>query len=107
MRYHWGLGIGHLHTHGLTSTFPWNPNQPRDADAPDSSPENPEDSTGDVELNATGFDKNACDESVNLEMTLDECDLEGWEDAESNTSEADCGNGDDESEDDFEEMYEL
>ena len=39
-------------------------------------------------------------------MTLDECDLEGWKDVESNTLEADCGNGNDESEDDFEEMYE-
>jgi hypothetical protein len=106
MRYHWGLGVGHLHAHGLTSTPPWNPDQPRDANAPDGSSANPEDPIGDVESNAPGFDDNACDESVNLEMTLDERDVEGWEDVESDTSETGCGNGDDESEDDFEEMYE-
>ena len=106
MRYHWGLGIGHLHAHGLTSTFPWNPDQPRDVDAPNNTSENPEDPTDDLEPNATGFDSNTCDESVNPEMTLDERDLEGWEDVESDTSETGCGNGDDESGDDFEAMYE-
>ena len=39
-------------------------------------------------------------------MTFDERDLEDWEDVESDTLETGCGNGDDESEDDFEEMYE-
>jgi len=38
-------------------------------------------------------------------MTLDELNLEGWEDMESDTSETSCGNGNNESEDDFEEMY--
>lgn len=106
MRYHWGLGVGHFHAHGLTSTSPWNPDQPRDAGVPDNSSANPEDPAGDVESNATSFDSNTCDESVDPEMTLDERDLEGWEDVESDTSETGCGNGDDESEDDFEQMYE-
>ena len=106
MWYHWGLGIGHLHVHRLTSTSPWNPDQPRDADAPDNSSAHPEDPTGDVESNATSFDNNTCDETVNPEMALDEHDLKDWEDMESDTSETGCGNGDDESEDDFEEMYE-
>ena len=105
MKYHWGLGVGHLHVHGLTSTSPWNPDQPRDADAPDGPSANHEDPIGVVELNATGFDGNPCDESVNLEMNLDEHDMEGWEDVESDTLETGCGNGDNESEDDFEEMY--
>ena len=106
MRYYWGLGIGHLHVHGLTSTSPWNPNEPRDADAPDNLSTNPEGPISDVEPNAMGSDGNACNGSINLEMTLDECDLEGWEDVESDTLETGCGNGKDESEDDFEEMYE-
>ena len=62
--------------------------------------------TGDLEPNATSFDSNTCDELVNPEMALDERDLEGWEDMESDTSETGCGNGNDESEDDFEAMYE-
>ena len=106
MQYHLGLGIGHLHVHRLTSTFPWNSNQPRDADTPDSSFTHPEGPTGDVESNATSFDNNTCNKTVNPEMALDECDLEGWEDMESNTLETGCGNGEDELEDDFEEMYE-
>ena len=61
---------------------------------------------GDVESNAMGSDGNAHNGLINLEMTLNECDLEGWEDVESDTLETGCGNGKDESEDDFEEMYE-
>ena len=106
MWYHLGLGVGHLHVHRLTSTSPWNSDQPRDTDAPDNLSAHPEDPTGDIESNATSFDNNTCDETVNPEMALDERDLEGWEDVESDTSETGCGNGDNESEDDFEEMYE-
>ena len=105
MRYHWGLGVGHLHAHGLTSASSWVPDQSRDTDAPEISSTNPEDPTDDLEPHVTDFDSNACDESVNPEMTLDERDLEGWEDVESDTSEAGCGKGDDDSEDDFGEMY--
>ena len=106
MQYHWGLDVGHLHVHGLTSTTSWKPNQLRDTDAPDNLSTHPEDLTGDIELNATSFDNNTCDEMVNPEMALDEHDLEDWKDIKSNTSETGCGNGNDESEDDFEEMYE-
>ena len=62
--------------------------------------------TGDLEPHVTDFDSNACYKSVNPEMTLDELDLEGWEDVESDTLEVGCGKGDDNSEDDFGEMYE-
>jgi hypothetical protein len=96
MRYHWGLGVGHFHAHGLASTSSWTSNQSRDTDAPDNSSTNP-DPTSDFESHVTDFDN---------EMTLDERDLEGWEDVESDTSEAGCGQGDDDLEDDFGEMYE-
>ena len=76
-----------------------------DADIPDNLSANLEDLAGDVELNTTSFDNNTCDKMVNPEMALNECDLKGWEDMESDTSETGCGNGDDESEDDFEQMY--
>ena len=106
MRYHWGLGIGHLHAHEPTFTSSWVPDQSRGTGALDNSSTNPEDSTRDLEPHVTDFDSNACYESVNPEMTLDELDLEGWEDVESDTLEAVCGKGDDNSEDDFGEMYE-
>ena len=77
-----------------------------DADVPDNLSANLEDLAGDIESNTTSFDNNTCDEMVNPEMVLNEHDLEGWEDVESDTSETGCGNGDDELEDDFEEMYE-
>ena len=91
--------------HGLTSTFPWNINQPKDTDVPDASSANSKDLTSDAELHVTDSDSNACYESVNPEMALDERDLEGWEDVESDASETGYGNGGDDS-DDCEEMYE-
>jgi len=103
MQYHWGLGVGHLHAHGLTSTSSWIPDH---TDILDNSSTNSEDPTGDLKPHVTDFDSNTCYELVNPEMTLNELDLEGWEDVESDTSETSCGNGDNELEDDFEEMYE-
>ena len=106
MRYHWGLGVGHLHAHGLTSPPSWIPDQSRDFDTPDNSSTNPEDPTGDLEPHVTDFDSSACYESVNPEMTLDERDLEGWDDVESDNSEAGCDIANDDSQEDFQEMYE-
>jgi hypothetical protein len=107
MQYHWHLGVGHLHAHRLTSTSSWIPDQSRntDSDASNNSSTNHEDLTGDLEPHVTDFDSNACYKSVNPEMTLDELDLEGWEDVESDTLEVGCGKGNDNSGDDFTEMF--
>ena len=93
--------------HRLTSTSLWNLQQPKNTDAPDTSSANPEDQTGDAELHVhvSESDINACYESVNPEMTLDEHDPEGWEDMESNASETGCGNGNNNSENDCGDMY--
>lgn len=45
-------------------------------------------------------------ESDNPEMGLEDRDLEGWEDVESDTSEDDNGNSDHDSEDDYGGIYE-
>jgi hypothetical protein len=98
MRYHWGLGVGHFHAHGLTSASFSNPGLSSDTDAPDNSTQDP------AELCPIDTDSNACHESVNPEMTLDERDLEGWEDVESDDN---CEEGgDNDSDDDFGDMYE-
>ena len=62
MWFHWGLGVGHFHAHRLTSTSPWNLNQPMDADIPDNFSANLEDPAGAIESNTTSFDNNTCDE---------------------------------------------
>jgi hypothetical protein len=98
MRYHWGLGVGHFHAHGLTSTSFGNLGLSSDTDAPDNS------SKDSTEMCPIDTDSNACYESINPEMTLDERDLEGWEDVESDGS---CEDGEDnDSVDDFGDMYE-
>jgi hypothetical protein len=47
---------------------------------------------------------NTCHEFVDPEMVLEDCDLEGWDDVESDTSEG--GSNDEDSEDDFGDIYE-
>ena len=91
MRYHWGLGVGHLHVHQSTSSH-----QSMGINAPDEPvPELPP-GGGDTRISDVEDD----DESDNSEMALEDREFEGWDDVESN----DDGNNSDEqdSEDDDE-----
>ena len=89
MRYHWGLGIGHFHVHQAraTATSSYTPCQPGDI-------ENDQDAEAGVAGGSDNYDRhessaelgdNASDiyQSDNSELGLDERDLEGWEDVES------------------------
>ena len=105
MRYHWGLGIGHIHVHRPTSASGCIPNQPMDAETSDSFSTDSEAVPADGDLEVTTAN-NTCHELefADSEMVLEDCDPEGWDDVESDTSEA--SNYDGESEDDFEDIYE-
>jgi hypothetical protein len=56
---------------------------------------------GDLEVTTTN---NTCHEFADPEMVLEDCDPEGWDDVESDTSEG--GSYDNDSEDDFGDIYE-
>ena|ERR1700734_3197361 len=107
MRYHWGLGVGHIHVHQPTSASSCIPNHPMDVETSDNVPTDLEalavPADRDLELEVTTAE-NTCHEFADPEMVLEDCDPEGWEDVESDTSE-DGSNGDD-SEDDFGNIYE-
>ena len=89
MRYHWGLGVGHFHAH-----------QPRASATSSNTPCQPGDTENDQDAESGGAEgignydghepsaeigDNASDiyPSDNSELGLDERDLEGWEDVES------------------------
>jgi hypothetical protein len=99
MRYHWGLGVGHLHAHRSASTLgnvtkesddTWNV-QPLDG--------GPEEVPGedDIQIDTQNCNSDVYD-SDNSELGLDDRDLEGWEDVE---SDAEDGDGDQDMEDDL------
>jgi hypothetical protein len=88
MRYHWGLGIGHLHAHQYTLTSAPIPEkntrdvQPSECELEETLYEN--DVSAQVEAqdgNSEGY------HSDNPELCLEERDNEGWEDVELESSE--------------------
>ena len=92
MCYHWGLAIGHLHAHKATSTSSTvyaEPSEIEDGQYADLAP-------GKNHVHTPGLDdaSDTC-ESDNSDLGLNEHDLEGWQDVESDTS----GSGDNEESD--------
>ena len=102
MHYHWGMDVGHFHTHALSSIA--NPilDQSMDVDTLDHAPT---DTAGLIVGVEPGTDKSVDLDLRDPEMSLDECDLEGWDDMESDTSEDGHDDADYHSEDDEGWMY--
>lgn len=102
MRYHWGLGVGHLHAHRprLTSSFGYN------ADGPDQD-EIHQDLPTNVESKETQVEDGASDsyESDNPELGLEISDLEDWEDMETDSETDDSISSSDGSIEDREQCY--
>lgn len=78
------------------------PNQPIDIETSNNVPTNPEAPPADEELQETN---NTCHEFADSEMVLEDHDSEGWDDVESDASEG-GSNHDNDSEDDFGDIYE-
>lgn len=79
MRYHWGLGVGHIHAHQSAYTSGCVSNLAEDAQDIDAElPEAPRDSP--AQVNDRGSDMGY--ESDNPELCLEDRDLEGWDDIE-------------------------
>lgn len=93
MRYHWGLGVGHLHAHQPTSSCVHC--EPRGIDAPDDSiPEQPSDGGY---MRTTDVENDADQESDDPEMNLEDRELEGWDESgDSNDGDEDGSDDDDE-----------
>jgi hypothetical protein len=95
MRYHWGLGVGHLHAHHSASTSAHIPDS-GDTDAQDGGSadlEHPElgPSHKNVHFGMEGHETD--EESDNPELSLDDDDPEGWQDVDADGS--DDGSDDD------------
>jgi hypothetical protein len=106
MRYHWGLGIGHVHAHQVTPDSACIYEQSTDTNPSDTSSRDPETLTGPQDLHDAGTAGDAaCHELGDLEMALYDRDFEGWDDVESDASEAGSACGVDGSENsDYGEM---
>jgi hypothetical protein len=82
MRYHAGLGVGHVHTH--LSSANGIPCESRNINVPDDPI--PEQLPGGWEMQAPDVENEQNDETENPEMALEDRENEGWEDVESDDS---------------------
>ena len=92
MRYHWGLGVGHLHAHRPVSTSNGHsviPGEPRDIEDDQNADREPDNVSEDAP-NIDGASSDAYD-SDKSDWDLDNRDLEGWEDEETDSgNDIDC-----------------
>ena len=100
MRYHWGLGIGHIHAHQHTIPLVAIPR----TNSPDIQLEDEPDETldvNDINIQIDLEDGNSdVYHSDNPELGLEDREMEGWEDVESDGSEGGGeGAGDEDGED--------
>ena len=104
MRYHWGLGVGHLHAHQHTVTSaPISEKDAQDARSPEYEPEETLDENDvNAQVEAQDGDSEGY-HSDNPELCLEDRDLEGWEDVESEDSDGEDEERD-EDEDEDEDM---
>ena len=91
MRYHWGLGVGHLHVHHPASTSSSNssiPDKPRDIEDDQNTDHGPDNVSEDAsDIACAGSDAYDSDKP---EWDLDSHDLEGWEDETDSGNDVDC-----------------
>jgi hypothetical protein len=105
MRYHWGFGVGHLHAHQPASTSEsCISDEQRDTELE-------EDQYADLELDEDSAHSPDADgaidmyESDNPESGLDERDLEGWQDMETDSDSDVNGPSEHDSESESEEDF--
>jgi hypothetical protein len=108
VRYHWGMGVGHLHVHRATPTSSCILQEDKSIDTSDDLFADLEPLQGgrDTHVTADIDSGSASYESDNSEMALEDRDLEGWEDVEGDASEDGNDNIDNDSEDDYGDIHE-
>jgi hypothetical protein len=92
MRYHWGLGVGHLHAHQHTViSAPVLEKDAQDAQPPECEPEERLDENNvNAQINIQDGNSEGY-QSDQPELCLEERDFEGWNDVESEDSEDEDG----------------
>ena len=78
MRYHWGLAIGHLYAHPSTPT-PASPDELRHEPMEAEDDQYAQESPVDTDRASDTW------ESDDPELGLDDCDMEGWQDVETDS----------------------
>src|ERR1700677_4744505 len=94
MRYHWGLGVGHIHAHrSMLAMFGYMRGHRQGAQ---SSEQEPEDMSGaNASSTPDGNDSDIYD-SDDPELGLEDRHLDGWENVELEDSDSEDGEGDEE-----------
>ena len=86
MRYHWGLGVGHIHAHQPTFSAGWSPDKSKDSQddrSTDFEPDEPPGENAHAADTAHHGESDAPCESDNVELCLDEG---GWDDVETDSA---------------------
>jgi hypothetical protein len=101
MRYHWGLGVGHLHAHQPIFNAGWGRDESRDSQndqsadfEPDEQPDEPRGENAYAADTAHDGDSDVPYESDNPELWLDESDVEGLDDLETDSNADEDGEND-------------
>jgi hypothetical protein len=82
MRYHWGLGVGHFHAHQSASTSGCVSDLAEDAQDIQVPDMEPQEALGETLAHANDRGSDMGYESDNPELSLEDRDLEGWDDIE-------------------------
>ena len=96
MRYHWGLGVGHLYAHGPSSTSCCSEHDGDDIDL------DPHEGSGDKQHVQDEDSDNY--NSDHPELSLEDREAEGWEDVQSDNSDSGDGYSDNDSASDMEDI---
>jgi hypothetical protein len=100
MRYHWGLGVGHLHAHQPSTTLGCVPEVPEDVQDVQLQNYEQEETLRENDVIANNQDEDSeVYDSDNPELDLDDRQSEGWSDVDSN----DLEDGDGRDEENMEE----
>jgi len=104
MCYHWGLGVGHFHAHQSASTLGCGSDPAEDAKDIQVPDMEPQEASGETLAQANNRGSDIGYELDNPELSLEDRDLEGWDDIE--MDDVEDGDGDDIGElEDFTGMY--
>ena len=105
MRYHWGLGVGHWHSHQppKKSLDPIIESQSEEARATEHEPAETDSTSRGDELGPVDDGASDAYASDDPELMIEDRDAEGWDDAETDAADSDDAAGDVETEEDDDE----
>jgi hypothetical protein len=110
MRYHWGLGVGHIHAHQSTLSASRSPDKSKDSQddrSTDFEPDEPPGENANAADTAHDGETDAPCESDNGELCLDDHDVGGWDDVETDSADGSADDSDGERDSDYDSIEDF